>query len=165
MGFEDRPSDCIKCWVKVWAVNHLFLTRISKKTSMSERRLVFSNVRLIFHCFRNCLWGRSHSYIKCLVVLEHAKSVFSMWLCQRTCEEKNFSSRAKEACMFSNVVHVHEHEIFCRVRRTITAFFEVNVVRNNLFKKNFWTLLDERLINFPIWFFVTLRPLIKTWLI
>ena len=51
--------------------------------------------------------------------------------------------------MFSNVVYVHGHEIFCRVLRTKTVFSEVNSGRNKLFRKNLYLiLLEERLIVF-----------------
>ena len=100
--------------------------------------------------FGYCLWARTDSYITCLVELEDAKSSFSMWICGRTtCTENNFSSRAIEACMFSNVVCIHGHEIFCRVLRSKTVFSRVNSGRNNLFrKKMFLIMLNERLIVF-----------------
>ena len=100
--------------------------------------------------FDYCLWARTDSYITCLVELEYAKSSFSMWICGRTtCTENQFSCRAIEACMYSNVVYVHGHEIFCQVLRSKTVFSEVNSGRNNRFRKKLYLiLLNERLIVF-----------------
>ena len=58
-----------------------------------------------------------------------------------TCSEKNFSCRAIEACMFSNVVYVHGHETFCRVVRSKTVFSEMNSERNNFLRNKLYLIM------------------------
>ena len=118
-------------------VQTIFFDTVLWKKSQFREGLCFSALRdwgLIV--FDYCLWARTDSYITCLVELEDEKSSFLMWTCGRTaCTENNFSCRAIEACMFSNVVYIHGHEIFifCWVLRSRTVFSEVNLGRNNLF--------------------------------
>ena len=67
--------------------------------------------------------------------------------CARTtCSETNFSCCAVEACMFSSVVYLHGHEVFCRVVRKKTVFSEVISRRNNLFVSKLF------LIKLNVWF-------------
>ena len=125
----------------MFEVQTIFCDTALWKNVIVERLLVFSVVRLRFNCFRILLMD---SYIKCLAELEIAKSSFSTWICERiTCIENNFSCRATEAFLFSNVIYIYGHEIFRRFRSNKTVFFEVNLGRNFLEKKLFdiarWT--------------------------
>ena len=120
-------------------VQTIFFPRFCEK-SFPERLMLFSIVRLRFDCFW-LLFMSSHRLVnhKRSVELEDAKPSFLMWICGRTaCSQNNFSCRAIEACMFSNVVYVHGHEIFvkfCGVKpsfpkwvREGTTFLEKNCI-------------------------------------
>ena len=114
------------------------LTRIYGNTSFSETLMVFSVVRLRFNCFPILLTGSHRLVHQIFVELEDAKSSFSMWICKRTTctEKKNFSCRAIEVCLFSNVVY--GHEILTRTRRRKPAFFEVTLGWKHLVKNCIW---------------------------
>ena len=95
--------------------------------------MVFSVVGLRFNCFRILLMV---SHINCLVEFENAIS-FSTGVCGRTtCTENNSPCCATEAGLFSNVVYVDGHQIFRRIRRSKTVFFEVILGRKFLEKSS-----------------------------
>ena len=90
---------------------------------------------------------------------------FDVNLRKKTCSQNNISCRAIEACMFSNVVYVHGHEIFvkfCEVKPSFPKW-----IREGTFLKKIVFDIAQWTFNcFQIWYFGTpiigFGPLIRT---
>ena len=165
IGFLGSPKHLYQMLSWGLRCKRPFWIRFCENTSLPERFMLFSIERLRFDCFW-LLFMSSHRLVHhMLIELEDAKSSFSIWICGRTtCTENNFSCCAIDACMFSSVVYVHGHEIFCRVLRSKTVFSEANSGKSNLFRKKILSDIAQWTFNcFQTWYFGTPGPIIGTW--
>ena len=85
-----------------------FLTRFCEKTFFPQKLMLCSIVRLRLNCFWKLFMSSYRLVHHMFSWIGKSKIIFSMRLCRRT----TYVQKLIDACMFSNVVNVHGHEIF-----------------------------------------------------
>ena len=144
------------CHIRDDLSRRYFRLRRCSKNVVLFSNTVFENAQALTSNVKK-IWGKIKNFstsickgtlFKTVFVFSALPSWLSTWSTkwfweaeEQHVQKKNFSCRAIEACMFSNVVHVHSHENFCGVVRNKTAFSEVNLGRNNLFISKLYLIM------------------------